>query len=133
MNEKVREALERAERWMGDCTELATIRAHIEGLEARLAKIDRMAACGTAESFLALSDDDKRQWFASAVIESSERKAAEARVRELEGWRDAVLDGNAVYAALTQDQRRRTSADNVSDVLDAAAKVARIVPEGEQR
>jgi hypothetical protein len=34
MNEKVREALERAERWMGDCTELATIRAHIEGLEA---------------------------------------------------------------------------------------------------
>lgn len=40
MNEKVREALERAERWMGDCTELATIRAHIEGLEARVRELE---------------------------------------------------------------------------------------------
>jgi hypothetical protein len=113
---------------MGDCTELATIRAHIEGLEAEVRR-EREAASGwkfqlDGLELMRLRDN-------AHLLERAE--AAEARVRELEGWRDAVLDGNAVYAALTQDQRRRTSADNVSDVLDAAAKVARIVPEGEQR
>jgi hypothetical protein len=110
MNEKVMEALDRWERmlregayadaWECELESLVQFRAHIEGLEARLVKIDRMAACGTAESFLALSDDAKRQWFASAVIESSERKAAEARVRELEEWVEHRVDcAHAQYVA----------------------------------
>jgi hypothetical protein len=57
-----------------------------------------------------------------------------AHIEGLEAWRDAVLDGNAVYAALTPDDKRRTSATNVNDVLDAAAKVARalLAPEDRQ-
>lgn len=38
---------------------------------------------------------------------------------------EAIFDGAAVFAALTPAARRRTSAENVSDVLDALAKVMR--------
>jgi hypothetical protein len=83
MNEKVREALERAERWMGDCTELATIRAHIEGLEA------------ARDAGADLDCDDRRDdadfWWNVAAFRAVElgrqierAEAAEARVRELE-------------------------------------------------
>ena len=55
-------------------------------------------------------------------------KAAEGEVARLRGlgvWRDAVMDGNAVYGALTDYAKRRTGPENVSDTLDAVAVVAR--------
>lgn len=64
-----------------------------------------------------------------------------ARIRELEGDTGksaeaipAVLfDGYAVYQALTEKARARTSADNVADVLDAIVGLLRAAPEGDDR
>lgn len=49
----------------------------------RLDMIERMAACGTVDSFLAQTDEQKRLWFALAFDESSRRKAAEQLVEEM--------------------------------------------------
>lgn len=58
-----------------------------------LQRIKRMAACGTADSFLALPDQDKRYWFAQCMDESERRKLAEARLaflhstnKDADGW-----------------------------------------------
>lgn len=40
-------------------------------------------------------------------------------------WREAVMSGSLVCAALGEDARSRTSVENVCDVLDAIARVAR--------
>ncbi len=52
-------------------------------------------------------------------------EAAREDVRHLEPWRDAVFDGVAVFAALNRNAKPRTSLENVADVLDAVANVAR--------
>jgi len=54
----------------------------IESLRQQLARITNMANCGTVDSFLLLSDDDKRKWFAMSVIESTRRKEAEQQLAE---------------------------------------------------
>jgi hypothetical protein len=46
-------------------------------------RLGRMAATGTAESFLAVDDATKRDFFAMAVNDSSRRKAAEVTTSEL--------------------------------------------------
>lgn len=43
------------------------------------------------------------------------------RVEDLERLEALVYDGNAVFSSLTPSARRRTSAESVSDVLDALA------------
>ena len=62
------------------CNEVAD---HIEKLETELARINRVAACGTVDSFLKLSDDDKRKWFVMAIKESERRKKAEEELAAL--------------------------------------------------
>ena len=52
-------------------------------------------------------------------------------LREMAAYRDATFDGNAVYAALDDRAKLRTSAENVADVLDALNRVARATGEGE--
>lgn len=51
--------------------------------------LQAIAATGTAENFLALSDEDKRQFFAIAFDESSRRKAAELELAALRADLDA--------------------------------------------
>lgn len=77
--------------------------------EDELARIKRLAACGTVDSFMALPDDDKRYWFAMAWQESDMRKLAEERLHFLhstntdaEGWEWGVarvrnVDGRVEY------------------------------------
>lgn len=64
----------------------------------------------------------------SAKLQAAEGEVA--RLRGLEVWRDAVMDGNAVYGALTDYAKRRTGPENVSDTLDAVAVVARAAATG---
>ncbi len=45
-----------------------------------LVKIKRVAACETAESFLKLTDEDKKLWFAMAIDDSTRRKNAEEKL-----------------------------------------------------
>jgi chromosome segregation ATPase len=54
----------------------------------RLEIIDWLAQTGSVQAFLALSDDDKRRWFALAIDESERRKMAEA---DLAALRDELL------------------------------------------
>ncbi len=67
--------------------------------------------------------------FAALIAEREEAAAALEAAREdvwhLEPWRDAVFDGVAVFAALNRNAKPRTSHENVADVLDAVANVAR--------
>ena len=46
-------------------------------------------------------------------------------------YHDATFDGYAVYAELSDEAHRRTSVENVADVLDALNRVARATGEGE--
>ena len=48
--------------------------------DAELARIKRLATCGTVDSFLLLPDQDKRYWFAMAWQESDSRKLSEERI-----------------------------------------------------
>ena len=50
----------------------------------KLGTLERMAATGTAENFLTCDDATKKLYFAMSVEESTRRKVAEERVRELE-------------------------------------------------
>lgn len=50
----------------------------------RVDKLDRIAASGSVQSFLALPDESKALWFALLADESCRRKAAEDRVEWLE-------------------------------------------------
>ena len=100
-----------------------TIRAQIEGLEA--------ARDAGADLDCNERRDDADFWWNVAAFRAVElgrqierAEAAEARVRELEAWRDAVFDGPAVYDQLTEDAKRRTGPENVSDTLDAVARAA---------
>ena len=44
---------------------------------------------------------------------------------EVEQIPDVLFDGNAVYSELTDREKRRTSPENVSDVLDAVVRILR--------
>ena len=48
-----------------------------------LEAIRRLEKCGSVQSFLQLSDDDKAKWFSMMVIESSRRKSAETMIEDL--------------------------------------------------
>jgi hypothetical protein len=62
-------------------TPLAPTPAAAEGqAEGELARIKRMAVCGTVDSFLSLPEQDKRYWFAMCLDESERRKKAEERL-----------------------------------------------------
>jgi len=54
-------------------------------------RLERMAACGTVDSWMQLSDEDKRAWFAIAVRDSSARKSAE-KLAEVRQERVEVLE-----------------------------------------
>jgi hypothetical protein len=70
-------------------------------------------------------------WIAASVgadlIESLERQLAEANaLRERDGvYKELAFNGNAVFAALTDYERKRTGPENVSDTLDALVRVAK--------
>lgn len=62
---------------------LSQLQAENAELRREIKKIKGTAECGTSDSFLQLSDDDKRVWFALSVAESTRRKKAEEEVAEL--------------------------------------------------
>lgn len=69
------------------------------------------------------------QYKNAAKMLERELTAANQRIRELRA--PAVLfDGYTVFNALTERARLRTSAENVSDVLDAVVKLLRL-PKGD--
>lgn len=49
---------------------------------AELDTIHRLAACGTTQNWLKLSDEDKAKWFGLCVSESSRRARAETQVEQ---------------------------------------------------
>ena len=57
-----------------------------EGLQAELARLRRLAACGSVTSWLSLSDEQKREWFAVTLSRDSEQvrniRALEARLED---------------------------------------------------
>ena len=59
---------------------IAAPAAQGDAKDAELARIKRLAACGTVDSFLLLPEQDKRYWFAMAWQESDLRKLAEERI-----------------------------------------------------
>jgi len=67
----------------------AELLAENENLKQRARITANVANCGTADSFLALSDENKRIWFASAVETSSELKRAQVEIIHLQQTIDA--------------------------------------------
>ena len=49
------------------------LRAEVERLQAKLRRIESMAECGSAQSWLALPDDEKAKWFGLHVEQDCER------------------------------------------------------------
>lgn len=86
-----------------------------------------------AEANALLAAESEQLTTAYSDLDKAESQLAEAtrRLGEVEAYRDATFDGNAVYAALDDRAKSRTSADNVADVLDALNRVARATGEGE--
>lgn len=66
---------------------------------------------------MSFDEDDRRH--IAAGLQAAMRQAVPDTVPA------AAFDGYAVYQALSEKARNRTSADNVADVLDALAKVMR--------
>lgn len=65
--------------------------ARAEAAEARLATLDRLAATGTAESFLQCDDAIKKFVFADWIEESARKKKAERQRNEALGALGALL------------------------------------------
>jgi hypothetical protein len=97
-----------------------------------------VCSCGVVGPEVRTGYEPVAKWADKAIREWNDQHAARiiadlqsqlAAQRERDGrdavWRDAVMDGHAVFCALTDYARRRTGAENVSDVLDAVAVVAR--------
>lgn len=55
----------------------------IERLRAVVGSIERVAACGTAEAFLGISDDGKRLHFAMSVRDAGRLKKAQEEIERL--------------------------------------------------
>lgn len=111
----------------GDAKEVALLMAQLAESQSRELRLrealddlrsgdgDPWCAEQQADSALALPFDD------SVLREMVEAAKAEER----EALMLPVFDGNAVYSALRDDAKKRTSPENVSDALDALAKLMR--------
>jgi hypothetical protein len=73
----LRQQLAKRKMWANEIVEDAT-----KELRQQLTRITHIANCETADSFLLLSDDEKRKWFAMATIESTRRKEVEQQLAE---------------------------------------------------
>lgn len=60
-----------------------TLRGEVERLQAKLRRIEAVAQCGSVQSWLALPDDAKAQWFAMHLEMDDERRADAARLQWL--------------------------------------------------
>lgn len=77
--------------WLGACDrerldaqqERDTLRAEVERLQAKLRRIESVAQCGSVQSWLALPDAAKSQWFAMHLEMEDERLADAARLQWL--------------------------------------------------
>lgn len=131
MDDKVREALGRDWRSIpqGEIDELwSTIRAHIEALEAFKAR-----CVGTYKGEPILADDPSVTY---VMVNKADLDALQARVRELEGciptnWCDPLLTGPD--AALSDNAGHWGCPDIERLLQGLRSRMARIVPEGEQR
>lgn len=65
-------------------------------------RLSRLAQCGSVTSWLALSDEQKREWFA---VTAARDTAQVHRIRELEGRLSDLVD--AVRQALPPEQQSR--------------------------
>lgn len=83
-----------------------------EILRARLESVNRIAACGSVNSFLASSDESKRQWFSIMLDESERRKAAE---EENENLREQLNLANVENADLASELRVARTEETQSD------------------
>lgn len=55
--------------------EVLALRGNLDQMQARLRSIEQVAACGSVQSWLALSDDARAQWFAMHLEMDDERRA----------------------------------------------------------
>ncbi len=55
--------------------EVLALRGNLDQLQARLRSIEQVAACGSVQSWLALPDDARAQWFAMHLEMDDERRA----------------------------------------------------------
>lgn len=76
-------------QWVLDVfAERDALGAEVERLQARLSRIEYVAGCGSVQSWLALPDDAKAQWFAMHLEMDDERRARRkdaARIEWLAG------------------------------------------------
>lgn len=75
---------------------------------------------------LTVFENEKIADLSSRLATAEQQLATErGRAANAEAWKDAVMNGWDVYQMLSDDMKRRTSAENVADTLDAVAGCAR--------
>lgn len=86
-------------------------------------KLERIAATGTADSFMSLSDEQKRQWFATTLIADKEKTAMlrAAEEREAEARQKAIEECIAL-AKKYEPTERHPSVTYASDEMRALLK-----------
>lgn len=101
------------------------MRDEIERLRAVVGSIERVAACGTAEAFLGISDDGKRLHFAMSVRDAGRLKKAQEEIErlraELEESRAKHLDDRLVLEATAKAERLLRGENEVLKDLIAGA------------
>ena len=106
---------------------------HIERLgNARFSTIVSCLDCGVTHECGDTGSSVGNGWNRRAPLASYDKLAAShaellVRVGELEAAQACVYDGHAVLVSLSESAAKRTTAENVSDVLDALAKVQKTV------
>lgn len=106
--------------------ELRRLDAENDQLRAELARIHSVGSCGTVDSWLSLSDDQKREWFATTLHRDSEQcKTIRALEAELEAVRrDADLE--QALEALVNRCNNDACMSSTDEVIAAEAALERL-------
>ncbi len=90
-----------------------TLQDKITEQASELSRINRIASCGSVDSWMSLSDDDKRKWFAVTLDVDQQKadriKALEEQIKDWKRWQPSVVRISELEAKLAK-------ADAVIDV-----------------
>ena len=94
----------------------------LEALRAELRRINNVASCGTTDSWMSLSDDDKRKWFAQSIHTDAEKaKIIKEQDYQLTRYR-AVMEQAAEFIDTLEFADDDTECNNVITALREALK-----------
>ena len=93
----------------------------IEALRKELRRINNVASCGTADSWMSLSDDDKRKWFAQSIhIDGEKAKIIKEQDYQLTHYRSVMEQAVEAFTWLTERADKHLRWDRrFDDALDA--------------